>query len=72
MHGTVIVDKTPFYATMGGQERRLRREITCASGRVRQVEDTIHLLGGKIGHVGHMAEGMIKNGDTVTLTVDEA
>ena len=36
------------------------------------VEDTIHLLGGKIGHVGYMAEGMIKDGDTVTLTVDEA
>ncbi len=30
------------------------------------VEDTIHLLGGKIGHVGYLAEGMIKDGDTVT------
>ena len=70
VHGTVIVDKTPFYATMGGQNGD-KGEITCAGGRF-VVEDTIRLLGGKIGHVGYMAEGMIKNGDTVTLTVDEA
>ena len=70
VHGTVIVDKTPFYATMGGQNGD-KGEITCAGGRF-VVEDTIHLLGGKIGHVGYMAEGMIKNGDTVTLTVEEA
>ena len=70
VHGTVIVEKTPFYATMGGQNGD-KGEITCAGGRF-VVEDTIHLLGGKIGHVGYMAEGMIKNGDTVTLTVDEA
>ena len=70
VHGTVIVEKTPFYATMGGQNGD-KGEITCAGGRF-VVEDTIHLLGGKIGHVGFMAEGMIKNGDTVTLTVDEA
>ena len=70
VHGTVIVDKTPYYATMGGQNGD-KGEITCAGGRF-VVEDTIHLLGGKIGHVGYMAEGMIKNGDTVTLTVDEA
>ena len=70
VHGTVIVDKTPFYATMGGQNGD-KGEITCAGGRF-VVEDTIHLLGGKIGHVVYMAEGMIKNGDTVTLTVDEA
>ena len=70
VRGTVIVEKTPFYATMGGQNGD-KGEITCAGGRF-VVEDTIHLLGGKIGHVGYMAEGMIKNGDTVTLTVDEA
>ena len=70
VHGTVIVEKTPFYATMGGQNGD-KGEITCAGGRF-VVEDTIHLLGGKIGHVGYMAEGMIKNGDNVTLTVYEA
>ncbi len=34
------------------------------------VEDTIKLLGGKIGHVGRMTKGMLKTGDTVTLSVD--
>lgn len=70
VRGTVIVEKTPFYGTMGGQNGD-KGEITCQGGRF-VVEDTIHLLGGKIGHVGYMAEGMIKNGDTVTLTVDES
>lgn len=36
------------------------------------VEDTIKLLGGKVGHVGHMAKGMVKTGDVVTLKVDAA
>ena len=36
------------------------------------VEDTIHLQGGKIGHVGHMTSGMLAAGETVTLKVDEA
>ena len=31
------------------------------------VEDTIKLLGGKIGHVGHVVKGMFKVGDEVTL-----
>ena len=35
------------------------------------VEDTIHLQGGKVGHVGVMTKGMFKTGDTVTLKVDE-
>ena len=36
-----------------------------------KVEDTIHLRGGKIGHVGSVVKGMLKVGDAVTLTVDE-
>ena len=36
------------------------------------VEDTIKLLGGKIGHVGYVAKGMFKVGDKVTLEVDAA
>ncbi len=68
VRGTVITEKTPFYGTMGGQEGD-KGEISCPAGRF-VVEDTIHLLGGKYGHVGYMAEGMIKTGDTVTLRVD--
>ena len=68
VRGTVITEKTPFYGTMGGQEGD-KGTISCAAGKF-IVEDTIHLLGGKYGHVGYMAEGMIKTGDTVTLSVE--
>jgi alanyl-tRNA synthetase len=69
VRGTVITEKTPFYGTMGGQNGDTG-VISCAAGKF-IVEDTIHLLGGKYGHVGYMAEGMIKTGDVVTLSVDE-
>ncbi len=68
--GTIFVEKTPFYATMGGQEGD-KGIITLGDAQF-QVEDTIKLLGGKIGHVGHMTKGMIKTGDVVTLKVDAA
>ena len=67
--GTIFVEKTPFYATMGGQEGDTG-VITTANG-VFRVEDTIKLRGGKYGHVGVMESGMISNGDEVTLKVDE-
>ncbi len=65
--GTIIVDETPFYATMGGQEGDTGVIVT-AEGEFK-VETTIKLKGGKIGHVGVMTKGMIKVGDTVTLMV---
>ena len=68
--GTIFVEKTPFYATMGGQEGD-KGEITLGDA-VFQVDDTIKLLGGKIGHVGRMTKGMIKTGDVVTLSVHAA
>ncbi|SEI55888.1 alanyl-tRNA synthetase [Lachnospiraceae bacterium A10] len=66
--GTIIVDETPFYGTMGGQIGDTG-VIKTANGEF-QVEDTIHLLGGKIGHVGVMTSGSIQTGETVELTVD--
>ncbi len=66
--GTVIVEQTPFYATMGGQQGD-KGIIRTASGMF-EVEDTIPLLGGKIGHIGKMTGGMIKNGDEAELLVD--
>ena len=65
--GTIIVDKTPFYATMGGQEGDTGF-IVSADGTF-EVTDTIKLKGGKIGHVGKVTKGMIKSGDKVTLKV---
>ena len=66
---TIFVDETPFYATSGGQ--------TADKGIIRTaeaefvVEDTIKLLGGKIGHVGVVTKGMFKVSDEVELVVDE-
>ena len=66
--GTVFVKETPFYATSGGQEADTGY-IRTAEGEFK-VEDTVKLLGGKIGHIGVMTKGMIKDGDKVTLEVD--
>ena len=68
--GTIFVEKTPFYATMGGQEGDTGM-IRTENGLFR-VEDTIHLRGGKYGHVGVMESGMISANDLVTLQVDPA
>ena len=67
--GTIFVQETPFYATSGGQEADTGY-IRTSEGEFK-VEDTVKLLGGKIGHIGVMTKGMIKAGDKVTLEVDE-
>ncbi len=68
--GTIVTDETTFYATMGGQAGDTG-VISCTSGRF-VVEETLKLSGGKVGHVGRMESGMLKIGDTVTLSVDAA
>ena len=67
-NGTIIVDETPFYATMGGQSGDIGI-IRCGDGEF-EVTETVHLMGGKIGHIGRMVKGMLKKGDEVTLSVD--
>ena len=68
--GTIFVDETPFYATGGGQHAD-SGVITCKDGEF-IVEDVVKMLGGKIGHIGHVTKGMFKVGDTVTLSVNKA
>ncbi len=68
--GTIIVDQTPFYGTMGGQNGDTGR-IVCGEGEF-EVSETVHLMGGKIGHIGKMTKGMIKKGDVVSLQVNAA
>ena len=68
--GTIIVEETPFYATMGGQNADVGI-ITGPEGEF-EVKDTVKLLGGKVGHIGKITKGMIKAGDVVELKVDAA
>ncbi len=65
--GTVFVEETPFYATMGGQEGD--KGLIVLGDAQFVVEDTIKLRGGKVGHVGRLTKGMLKTGDVVTLKV---
>ena len=67
--GTVFVEETPFYATMGGQQGDTGVIVT-QDGEF-EVYDTIKAAGGKIGHVGKVVRGMLKTGDTVTLKVNK-
>lgn len=67
--GTIIVEKTPFYATMGGQTGDVG--VIRTERGVFEVEDTIKLRGGKEGHVGVMKEGVITDADVATLSVNE-
>ena len=67
--GTIVVDETVFYATMGGQAGDVG-VITNGDGEF-EVKDTIKLLGGKIGHIGQVTKGMFSVGDKVTLKVNK-
>ena len=68
--GTIVVEQTPFYATMGGQVGD--KGIIKTNEGTFVVVDTIKLHGTMVGHVGYVSEGMIQAGDKVTLKVDSA
>ncbi len=67
--GTIFVEETPFYATMGGQNADTG--IIRSDGFEFAVSDTVSMLGGKIGHIGTVTKGMVKSSDTVELLVDQ-
>lgn len=69
MEGTIIVDKTPFYATMGGQQGDTG--VITLGDSIFTVNDTIKLKGGRVGHVGVVTKGSFKTDDVVTLKVNE-
>ncbi|MDO4478369.1 MAG: alanine--tRNA ligase [Lachnospiraceae bacterium] len=68
--GTIITEKSPFYATMGGQVGDTGI-IASADGEFK-VEETIKLDGDKRGHKGVMVKGSLKVGDKVNMTVTSA
>ena len=65
--GTLILDRTTFYATMGGQNADVG--VITKTDAEFKVVDTIHLKGGKIGHVGYVTKGMFAVGDGVETHV---
>lgn len=65
---TIFVEQTPFYATSGGQVAD--KGIITKEDAEFVVEDTIKLLGGKIGHVGKVTKGTFHLSDEVELSVD--
>ena len=65
--GTVITAKTPFYATMGGQKGDFGVIVT--KNGTFDVQETVKLPGGRIGHIGKVVSGSITKGETATLEV---
>ncbi|MBQ6545985.1 MAG: alanine--tRNA ligase [Lachnospiraceae bacterium] len=68
--GTIVTDRTPFYATMGGQVGDTGT-IRTQDG-VFTVRETIALRGGRVGHRGVVSEGVIRTGEEAKLSVSSA
>ena len=68
VEGIVVLDKTPFYAEMGGQVADHGQ--LSADGLLFEVTDVQKNKGGKYMHYGKMTEGTLKVGDTVSAGID--
>src|ERR687896_797404 len=68
--GTVVLDRTPFYAEAGGQVGD-RGEIVGSSGTF-EVADTQKIQAEVYGHQGTLKTGTLKAGDKVEARVDTA
>lgn len=67
--GTIITDKTPFYATKGGQEAD--RGIIYTDSAAFEVKDVMVLPGELTGHIGVVTKGQFVSGDKVKLEIDK-
>ena len=64
----VVLDKTPFYAEMGGQTAD--HGVITADGMNFVVTDVQKYKGGKYMHTGKLTDGTLKVGDTVCAAID--
>ncbi|MEE1327921.1 MAG: alanine--tRNA ligase-related protein, partial [Oscillospiraceae bacterium] len=71
MDAIVVLDKTPFYAEMGGQVADHGfLAISGENGMLFEVTDVQKNKGGKYMHYGKVTEGTLNLGDTVRAHVD--
>jgi alanyl-tRNA synthetase len=68
--GTVVLDRTPFYAEAGGQVGD--RGVLVGSGGTFEVADTQKIQADVYGHHGALKTGTLKAGDRVEARVDVA
>lgn len=66
--GTLITDKTPFYATMGGQKGDTG--MICTKEGSFEVQETVKLPGERIGHVGTVVSGVMLLHEQAELAID--
>ena len=68
MDAMVVLDKTPFYAEMGGQVAD--HGVLTADGVVFTVSDVQKNKGGKFMHYGKLVKGSLSVGNTLTAAID--
>jgi len=67
-HVAIILSKTPFYATAGGQ--KADSGFITASGLEIEITDCQQVAGNNIAHIGMVKTGILATGQTVTVTID--
>ena len=68
VEGIVVLDRTPFYAEMGGQVAD--HGVLSGEGVRFEVTDVQKNKGGKYMHYGRMTAGSLRVGDAVTAAID--
>jgi alanyl-tRNA synthetase len=66
--GIVVLDKTPFYAESGGQAGDVG--VLSSGSATFEVSDTTKIQADVFGHVGTVAAGSLKIGDSVSANVN--
>jgi len=67
---TLLLDRTPFYAEMGGQVGDTGQ--ISKGGVIFQVEDCISPFPGVIAHLGRLVNGSLKKGEHVQVSIDSS